>query len=400
MVQFYIFNPAHKLRVLSTLLYQGSRRLLRSATTPSTVSARSGKVTISSLINTDLPTLPSGALIHDADFYKSDSDGGFCVFRVENTLFRVHRCFLLREPSAFGDMFSLPYFANNFEGTSDESPIPLSDTAEKFRDLLWALYALPNELCLTPHPQIQPLSLDRLMNVAELTNKYCYSSYESWAVERIYVLAQDPIGFLQNASPEICARVLNIAVLCNNQNLLDLVSHKLILRMLWSNMCPNSVLVVAQRHGLRRLIGIAYYRQLISMEQVSYDGIISTQPFFASSLDVEKRMRFLSAHHSLVSLWKQIRTTAPCFQSSGCHSHSICLSTWQNVWSDAGIANQTLHFGSADVLGRLKFMMIYLRKAMAEVPSMSLQCTLSALEAITTTRDDIIDGMLDHFTDF
>jgi len=55
---------------------------------------------------------------------------------------QVHKCYLLREPSAFGDMFSLPVIEGNKEGLLDDAPIPLSDTAEQFQDLLWVLYAM------------------------------------------------------------------------------------------------------------------------------------------------------------------------------------------------------------------------------------------------------------------
>lgn len=43
----------------------------------------------------------------------------------------------MREPSAFADMFTLPFIGH----LPDTSPIPLFDTADEFRDLLWALYA-------------------------------------------------------------------------------------------------------------------------------------------------------------------------------------------------------------------------------------------------------------------
>jgi len=39
-------------------------------------------------------------------------------------------------------MFSLPAIPGIQEGLSDDSAIPLSDTAEQFQDLLWALYAM------------------------------------------------------------------------------------------------------------------------------------------------------------------------------------------------------------------------------------------------------------------
>jgi len=47
----------------------------------------------------------------------------------------------MREPCAFRDMFSLPFIQGSNEGDGDERAIPLSDTAEQFRDLMWALYA-------------------------------------------------------------------------------------------------------------------------------------------------------------------------------------------------------------------------------------------------------------------
>lgn len=233
-----------------------------------------------------------------------------------------------------------------------------------------------------------------------MTNKYGFSSYEIWAIENIYLLAKNPTGFLRNSSPEVCARVLNVAVLCNSQKLLDRVTHCLTARILWFNMRPGPVLAIAEMYGLHKIMGVAYYRELIDLERVSYDGVMATQLVFPSSLDLERRMRFLAAHHSLVSLWEQLRVTPPSFQADGCAYHIQCIVAWQNIWLDAGNADQTLRCGSADVLGRLKSMMMNLRKTLMENPSMSVQCTLAALEAISSAREDIIDGLLDHFIAF
>ena len=68
--------------------------------------------------------------------------GAFIIFviplSVANGIRQVHKCYLLRESSAFGDMFALPLVGQ----LSATSPIHLYDTADEFRDLLWALYAL------------------------------------------------------------------------------------------------------------------------------------------------------------------------------------------------------------------------------------------------------------------
>jgi hypothetical protein len=306
-------------------------------------------------------------------------------------------------------MFSLPQHRTDVDGACDGAPVKLSDTIAQFRDFLWALYAplvnstkhfqrffvtnynrRPNELYLE-------CQMDRLLNVAELTNKYCFSSFESWVIERIYVLAQEPTGPLRYASPEVCARMLNVAVLCNHRQLQDLVTQHLISRILWYNTLPDPVIDIAETHGLRTLQGVGYYRQLIGMEAVSTDGRHIIQPRFPSTMNTEKRMRFLAAHHSLLNVWDQLRTSPPDIRADGCPTHGECSAMWQHMWLEAGAANESLRCGSADVLGRLKSVMIGLRKSMADTPCMALQCKMAALEAITDTRDNIIGGLMDHF---
>jgi hypothetical protein len=235
------------------------------------------------------------------------------------------------------------------------------------------------------------------MNIAEIANKYCFASYEAWAVERIYSMAQESTGPFSKASPDLFARVLNIAGLCNHAPLLDFVSDRLVPRMLWSNMPLEVITEVAERHGIRRLIGISYYRQLISIEQGPCGDRVTSFPIFPPAFNVEQRMRFLAAHHSLLKIWESLRTRPLPFYSNGCSTHADCLATWEKLWFDAGMANESFLFDSADVLGRLKIMMLYLRSAVTVSPSMSLQCTLAALEAITTTRDEVIDKLVTLF---
>ena len=92
MVHLYFFtNPLHKLGFLGRLFFRRSERLLKPAdagkSTPPPAKSR-------------IPTTPfydneiraanfSGEVFRDPDYYKDDSEGGFCVFRVENTLFKV-----------------------------------------------------------------------------------------------------------------------------------------------------------------------------------------------------------------------------------------------------------------------------------------------------------------------
>jgi hypothetical protein len=82
---------------MSKLLFTASKRILKHAETsslpipiPDTSHLTPPTVNVPHLIKTDLPfNAPQEDLIHDKKYYEPDSEGGFCIFRVENTLFKV-----------------------------------------------------------------------------------------------------------------------------------------------------------------------------------------------------------------------------------------------------------------------------------------------------------------------
>ncbi|KAG5646902.1 hypothetical protein DXG03_001978 [Asterophora parasitica] len=402
MVHLYVFNPAPKLRLLSTLFVRGSKRILGTvseSTSPLSAQSRSQQCTPFSLVPLEAPRLPEGQLVRDPDYY-ANSRKGFCAFLVENTLFNVHQVILSREPSAFDDMLCLPRPVDSTEG-SEETPVFLTDTVEQFRDLLWALYAPPNEL-------FHETGIDRLLNIAEMANKYCFFSLEAWTIEHIHALAADSAtsGLLQSASPSTCGRIMDVAVLCGHVPLKELVAQRLVSRTLWYNTSPELILDIAERHGLRTLIGVCYYKQLISMEcsgpshsnSKATQMQMQTQTILPPSFNIDQSMLFLAAHRSLISLWEQIRSMPPPLPCEGCPSHSECELAWQIMWFQAGEVDETLRRGSADILGRMKSLMLGLRKAMADAPLMTMQCKMAALEAITGMRDEVLECLILHFT--
>jgi len=56
---------------------------------------RPSKINVLDLIKKDLPPIPPGGLTRSAEYYRDESEGGFVVFRVEDTLFKV-RLFNIR----------------------------------------------------------------------------------------------------------------------------------------------------------------------------------------------------------------------------------------------------------------------------------------------------------------
>ncbi|PFH51237.1 hypothetical protein AMATHDRAFT_59534 [Amanita thiersii Skay4041] len=415
MVNVYVFNPTHKLRLLSRLVFQATKRILKNGQIDPT---QQRKMNIAYYQCADVASFATAAsfkspssitkLVYDPVYYKDESENGFCVFQVENTLFRVHRFLLTREPSAFEDMLCFPQKRFSDNG-SREDPILLADRVEQFRDLLWALYALPNELHRLTESSME-LPFERLLNIAELSQKYYFTSFESWSVGRIYAAIKDNNGPLRNASPELASRILAIAVQANHEKLLDLVTKKLISRILWHNMSPDPILPIAEKYGLRALQGICCYRQLTNMERAtpysSERGSNSTVTQLAIPLTftMERRVRYFNAHRSLVELWEMLRTSPPVFREEeeeeggcGCASRGQCLATWTRLWQEGSAHPEMLQYGPADVLGRLKLLMVSLRKRLNGMPTFSVQCTLSALEAIAAVRDEILESLMDHF---
>lgn len=240
---------------------------------------------------------------------------------------------------------------------------------------------------------------ERLLNIAEMSSKYSIASFWAWSLERIYTLARDTSGPLRNVPAETCARVLQVAVASKNEKFLQVVIKKLMARILWHNLSPEPILPIAEKYALRQLLGICYYRQLTTMERdtpyFKQSGV--SQLAIPLTFSVEKRIGFFHAHHFLVEVWERLRTNPPLFHREGCPSHGLCLETWAHLWHEAASSSQLLRYGPADVLGRLKTLMICLRDSMNEMPSISVQCTLSALETISTIRDEIIADLMDYF---
>lgn len=246
------------------------------------------------------------------------------------------------------------------------------------------------------------IPFERLLNIVEMTNKYRFGSYRIWAIETLCLVLQNPAGPLRQAAPELLARVLHVVARCEHRTLLDLLTRHLISRLLWYNIRSDAILEIAERHRLAKVIGVIFYKQLVALEQVSYDGRIPNPLLFPPGIHVERRMQLVAAQHSLTKLWHRLRVTPPLFHhDDGCVDSEECRRVWVQLWMNGTHADalSRLH-GSADVLGRLKMVMINLRKTLSGTASMSVPCTLSALESISQARDDIVDGLIDHFVDF
>ncbi|PIL22421.1 hypothetical protein GSI_15109 [Ganoderma sinense ZZ0214-1] len=372
--------------------------------------------------------------VRDGEFYINSAD---CVLRVDNTLFKVHRYFLGRDSSAFQHMFDMPaqshVLSQNMEGCSDENPIRLyGESVERFRALLSVIYDLPLQLQIYNTPAA---NVDRLLTIAEMTNKYHFASIETWAVDALYNVISglhgppQPQYELGHCSSAWMKRLLEVALLCGHTALRNYVAERWVERIVARDLRPVHALEIADRSGIRRLQGYAYYVQLLEMGDGFDPGVVEDGKQYSrsrlgatvagpngngdngtsasaptgtpASLTREQRQRLLSGAWSLSRLWETLRTTPPAFQRpDGCTYHQQgCVSTWRVVWRDVGKAEGTLKHAAGDVLGRLRAMEEQLFMHADLSCALTPQCKRGALVALKTTIREVQEGLADHFAD-
>ena len=361
-------------------------------------------------------------------------------------------------------MFSLPaeggILSPNMEGCSDERPIRLyGESVERFRIMLSVIYGMyvlasfPNSTqslmsrTLLPHRPLQlqiyytqDADVARLITIAEMTNKYHFTSTETWAVDALYNVVRGTYGALRSEyEPGYCPsasmkRLLQVALLCGHGALRDHVVHQWVDRIVARDLRPVHALEIADANCIRRLQGYAYYIQLLEMDDHFEPGVMEDGKHYSRSattlavagpagngnsgnaallpssragtsvtLTPEQKERLLFGHWSLSRLWDRLRSSPPRFQQlEGCTKHQTgCLSAWAVVWRDLGTLEATLKRPASDVLGRLQVMERHLSCSMdmhAQLSrAMTPQCKRRAIETLQGTIKEVQGSLVDHF---
>lgn len=364
----------------------------------------------------------SSELRRDDRYYFSD---GSCILQVGNTLFNVHRSILSQDTSSFTTLFTLPQGDIPEEGTSDERPIVLhGDTANEFRNFLWSLYALPHEIMMVRSSQ---MDLNRLIDVAKVASKYSFRSTESWALDVIqkyiekkpsplfvspglHFSLSSPAFGLPDSKAQI-SRLIRLAQTCGHQRLLDTMVS--LLRQLMSTSLHYSYLAMAlaDELDLRELRGLAYLGVL--QRAVFYsvrdqdgetleEGEIQETPDGLERLVVSpmQQHRLLSGHYRLCKIWEKLRAVPLTFEHSpSCganwNQHS-CTQNWTDFWKERTRADGLLSLGSADVLGRLTFIVKEFDK-WGSVTYMHQDCKAVAKRTVQEKIKSIQESLSDYF---
>ncbi|KAK0445747.1 hypothetical protein EV421DRAFT_1902114 [Armillaria borealis] len=354
--------------------------------------------------------------VHHPNGDDSRREDEYCVLKAQNTLFKAN-------DSAFRGLESFP----NGWKYANLRVIRISETAGKFRDMLWALHHVDPQ-----NPSfVYNTSIFCLLNIAELSRKYHFPSFESWAADQLYKMlevtalpfslisttpssASSSITLTENmpGSPSIdslCARLLDFSFASRFDALFFLVARRIITQTLWHDYHPGETLVrsiqdLSVRRSrfkiqLHQLLGVVYYRMLVSLpcSSTSGGGLV-----FPRSMDVELRMCFLSAHESLTHMWAGIRSSLSL--NRGTESvlpspHAGCKEMWDYYWAESArrAEQAACGRGTADVLDLLKSTMVAVRKIVADSPLVCLECSLAGLEAVDKVRDGIINNLSQLF---
>ena len=277
--------------------------------------------------------------------------------------------------------------------------------------------------------------VEQLLMIVEMTDKYHFSTIEKWAVNVLFNVMSGLHGppqaqyGLDSCSSVWIKQIAEIALLSGHTELFNYVAGQWVDRIIALDLRPIHALEIADRASIRRLLGYAYYFQLLEMGDGFEPGVVEDGKQYSrsaavaggnggniippgsacagmpASLTCEQRKRLLIGHWSLSWLWDRLQSKPPRFQQSdGCANHQHgCLSTWTDVWQEIGKTEATLKLPAWNVPGRLRAMEQHLFMS-AEIYSLLLhamapQCKQGAIQAFKVTIKEVKEGLADHFAD-
>ncbi|KAJ7722846.1 hypothetical protein B0H16DRAFT_1896040 [Mycena metata] len=340
--------------------------------------------------STEVPTQPE--VTHDADYYFDDGD---FVIRAENSLFKVHKFLLSRDSSMFKDMFVIPGGTAAANGLTDETALLVSDTVGAFRALLWVLYALPPELqaYLT---NVTARDLDRILLVAEITNKYHFTTLEAWSMQ-VVRSAVPRITFTQRTSL-LLGRAMTIADRCSDTALSD-VALTAWEALLHSGVNLPQLINVLEQDQLTCFSALTYCAQLSAMKIVRSGppGSRVVTVTGCDGLSKAQLSRLLFARWSLDSESLRLSKNPPALsRGAECNAtnHSaVCIHEWNKLWPDWMATKSVLAIDSVDLLGRLN----EVRKIVHRRGQIHPTCRPMMVVAVSTLIATMKGNLGDHF---
>jgi hypothetical protein len=302
------------------------------------------------------------------------------------------------------------------EGESDDNPIRLQgDTADEFRSLLWALYALyvhflPLSCDHEPYVHHRPHELEgamttkaislKLFNLARITHKYEFRAIENWSLDKLKTIYMRPThSHIDDAEGPNLVQLTELASLCEQRDLLEAATARW-KRLIASGKDVALAIGMAERLNLRSLLGLAYHAMLLQGREV-WDA--------DQQLTRTHRIRLLSGHYALGRLGERLPNEPPILQHHPRCTGSAqvrCNQAWAGLWrSTLDMGKYGLPLQYADVIGKLMLAESILKAFIErDIPTHGLLdampwCKESALVATSGKLKETQESLADYFTD-
>jgi hypothetical protein len=283
--------------------------------------------------------------------------------------------------------------------------------------------------------------LTQLIDIARVSNKYCFKSIETWALDAIqeYVIRKpSPILNLMPATPHYSlspgpgptmvsehepqlqhentaqlTRLIRLAQMCNHDRLLSTMIG--ILRQLMSLSIRYAYLAMtlADELELRELRGAAYFevmQRAVAVRRSAEQAVPEGERKPVGEIDDDGRLivtatqqlRLLSGYYRLTRMWEQLRASPLHFDhapSCGAtwHQHG-CSQSWLEFWKERCRSDPVLSLGLADVIGRLKAVLKEFER-WGSATYMHHDCRMAARKCIQDRIKYVEDTLSDFFTD-
>ncbi|KAF7303471.1 Protein-S-isoprenylcysteine O-methyltransferase [Mycena indigotica] len=251
-----------------------------------------------------------------------------CVIRVKQTLFKIHRSFLL-------NMQAVPEFSVLFErqGTTDDDPVDLLDDApEDFAALL-------KFVCRGPHPQYTtpPFSeLSDVFGIGRLAIKYDMPDWKTWVSTAIYVFACNHKDELTSSN---FVTSFDIAHGIKSEHVQGAIVEAWLPRLSSGNLPIGPALKAAAKHNNRPFLAALYENELKKLSAAPLDQ------WSLSGMDNVHQKRILAGYYSLSTRWTAFSAMpltgslpiakAACRPPEPGQHSATCLSSFTAAWNEA-----------------------------------------------------------------
>ncbi|KAJ7069369.1 hypothetical protein C8F01DRAFT_512831 [Mycena amicta] len=270
-------------------------------------------------------------------FAKDDKyffESGDCTFLVEGVLFKLHKFNLCRDPdSMFSNMFK--------DANGEESEIiPLSDTADDFRGLCWAMYAIGDEIFeLATQKTIADINVRKYAGILDTAHKYLLHHYEklAWMIARANSSAVP--NYIQGCSEDELEYMIGLAARCVSSapELLALVEDGWLARIKQGQLSYSRALTAAELHGRRKFEGDVYMELRRKLRAGPPMASLS-RGFSALNLTRVQLDRLLLGNALLSNVFSNLNTAdaMPRTSTGSCSYHYECQDQWNNLCASVG----------------------------------------------------------------